>query len=162
MADCTTNKMVGKDCVLEYALGCGDELPLPEDWKRFGGMRTKSISAGWDTIDATTDDLVGYVRENLATYQNFSISGDGAVLRGDSEGALNVKALYKHFMNPTTTGGQPVVWLRITFPGFLQFTMFSILTTMDIEAPEELVTFSMEAQATNSNYGVQVEDAPTV
>lgn len=159
--NCTTNKLVGKDCVLEYAMGCGDEKPQNGDWKRFGGMRTKSLSAGWDTIDATTDDLVGYVRENLATYQNFSVSGDGAVLRGDSDGAVNAKALYKHFMNPTATGGQPVIWLRLTFPGFLRFTVYTILTTMDLEAPEELVTFSMEAMATSSNFGVIVEDAPS-
>lgn len=161
MANCTTNKMVGKDCVLEYALGCGDEMPLTEDWKRFGGMRTKSLSAGWDTIDSTTDDLVGFVRENLATYQNFSISGDGAVLRGDSQGALNAKDLYKHFMNPLASGGQPVIWVRLTFPGFLRFTAFCIISTLDLEAPEELVTFSLELMATSSAFGVVVEDAPS-
>lgn len=167
MATCAPKKYVGRDVVMEYAIGCGDTLPLEAEWKRFGAMRTKSFSAPWDTVDATADDIIGYVRENLVTYQSMTVSGDGTLLRGDGDDAENLILLNLHYFNPVATGGQPVAWFRLTFPD-LTFTVFMIINDLSREAPnDEVATYSFEAMATASDFGLIVErtidpDAPDV
>lgn len=155
---CETTKYVGRDVVLEYAIGCGDARPGPSDWKRFGSLRTKEFSLSWDTTDVTDSDSIGALRENLATFQTLTISGDGIA---KASGANNLVELTKHVVNPAATNGQPLVWLRMTFPD-LTFTAFMLLSTMSRSAAyDDVVTYSMEASATASDFGLLVEDTPT-
>lgn len=158
---CKPSNLLGRLCVFEYALGCGNALPAPGDWKRMGGMVSKSLSAGWDTIDVTDDDTVGYVRSNMATWMTFEVSGNGNLKTDDTQDAANFKELYKHFFNPASTGGQPYVWVRLTAPGFLRFTAFCLLSELPLEFPEDQSTYSITATAAASQFGVMVEDAPT-
>lgn len=156
---CQKQKFVGRDVVLEYFIGCGDELPGAADWVRLGSMRTKEFTLEWETTDATADDSVGSLRENLATFQSLSISGDGTV-RVSGGGAQGLIDLTKHVANPALTDGQPVAWVRITFPD-LTFTAFMIVTNMSRSAPfDDVVTYSFEASATASDYGLLVDDTP--
>lgn len=159
MAVCKNKKYVGRDVVLEYVIGCGDVMPAANEWKRFGSMRTKEFSAEWDSTDATADDSIGSLRENLATFLSLTMSGDGTLtLTGD--GAANLKEMTKHFLNPIATGGQPVAWFRMTFPD-LTFTAFMLLSTFSRSAPfDDVATYSMEASATASDFGLIVEDTP--
>lgn len=155
---CETTKYVGRDVVLEYAIGCGDQKPVDGDWKRFGSLRTKEFSLSWDTTDVTDSDSIGALRENLATFQNLTISGDGMA---KASGVGNLVELTKHFVNPVATNGQPLVWMRMTFPD-LTFTAFMLLSTLSRSAPyDDAVTYSMEATATASDFGLIVEDTPT-
>lgn len=155
MADCKSNKFVGRACVLEFAIGCGDKPPAESEWRRLSAMRTKSMSLKWDTIDATADDSTGAVKENLAGYQEFSISGDG-VCKAAGQGAAELIALTRHVANPSQTGGQPFAWLRLTFPD-LVVRAFCIITDMSREAPhDDVVTYSLEASLTASDYGLAV------
>ncbi len=159
MANCKSTKYVGRDVVLEYAIGCGDTLPAEADWKRFGSMRTKEFNLEWETTDATADDSIGALRENLATFQSLTISGDGTC-KASGAGSANLIELTKHVANPAATGGQPTAWLRMTFPD-LTFTAFMIITTMSRSAPfDDVTTYSMEASATASDFGLIVEDTP--
>lgn len=154
-------KYVGRDVVLEYAIAEGDAVPLEAAWKRFGSLRTKEFGLEWETTDGTADDSVGALRENLATFQTLSISGDG-VCKASGAGAANLIELTKHVANPTATDGQPVAWIRMTFPD-LTFTAFMIITNMSRSAPyDDVVTFSLEASATASDFGLIVEDTPAV
>ena len=156
---CNQIKYVGRDVVLEYQIGCGDEMPDPGQWKGFGSLRTKEFTLEWDTTDATADDSIGALRENLATFQTLSVSGDG-VCKASGNGAANLVELTKHVANPAATSGQPVVWIRLTFPD-LTFTAFMIVTNMSRSAPyDDVVTFSFEASATASDFGLIVEDTP--
>lgn len=159
MANCKSQKYVGRDVILEYAIGCADELPLPNEWKRFGSLRTKEFTLEWETADVTADDSIGALRENLATFQNLSISGDG-IAKASGAGAANLIELTKHVANPTATNGQPFAWLRMTFPD-LTFTAFMIVSNMSRSAPyADGVTYSMSAAATASDFGLLVEDTP--
>ncbi|WP_298016680.1 phage tail tube protein [uncultured Castellaniella sp.] len=159
MAICKSTKYVGRDVVLEYAIGCGDARPVEADWKRFGSMRTKEFNLEWETTDATADDSIGALRENLATFQSLTISGDGTC-KASGAGSANLIELTKHVANPAATGGQPTAWLRMTFPD-LTFTAFMIITTMSRSAPfDDVTTYSMEASATASDFGLIVEDTP--
>ena len=156
---CNKTKFVGRDVVPEYAIACGDALPLPGDWKRLGSMRTKEFNLEWETTDATADDSVGALRETLATFQTLSVSGDGTV-KASGLGAENLIELTKHVANPEATDGQPVVWIRLTFPD-LTFTTFMIITNLSRSAPfDDVVTFSFEASATASDFGLMVDDTP--
>lgn len=156
---CEKQKFVGRDVVLEYYIGCGDVLPLENQWKRLGSMRTKDFTLEWETTDATADDSIGNLRENLATFQSLSVSGDGT-LKASGAGSANLIEITKHVANPAATGGQPVAWIRLTFPD-LTFTAFMIVTNMSRSAPyDDVATYSFEASATASDFGLIVEDTP--
>lgn len=156
---CNKTKYVGRDVVLEYFIGCGDVLPVEADWKRFGSMRTKEFTLEWETTDATADDSVGALRENLATFQTLSISGDGT-LKVTGAGAANLIEVTKHVANPVATSGQPVMWMRMTFPD-LTFTAFMLVSNMSRSAPfDDVATYSLEASATASDFGLVVQDTP--
>lgn len=156
---CNKTKYVGRDVVLEYSIGCGSALPETDDWKVFGSLRTKEFNLSWDTTDGTDSDSVGALRENLATFQSLSISGDG-VCKASGAGAQNLIDLTKHVANPTATGGQPIAWMRMTFPD-LTFTALMLLSNMSRSAPyDDVVTYSMESSATASDFGLIVTDTP--
>lgn len=156
---CQQMKIVGRDVALEYAIGCGDTLPTESEWKRFGSLRTKEFNLAWDTTDATDSDSIGALRENLATFQTLTISGDGTV-KVAGGGAANLKELTKHVAKPVSTGGQPTAWMRMTFPD-LTFIAFMLLTTLSRSSPhDDIVTYSMEASATASDFGLIIEDTP--
>lgn len=159
MANCKNQNYVGREVVLEAVIACGDTLPQENEWRRVGSMRTKEFNLEWETTDATADDSVGALRANLATFQTLSISGEG-ISRVSGEGSELLIELTKHVARPDATGGQPVVWLRMTFPD-LTFTAFMIISNMSRSAPlEDVVTFSLEASATASDFGLIVEDTP--
>lgn len=161
MPVCKSNKYTGKDVVLEYAIGCGDVRPTDADFKRMGSMRTKEFTVEWETADATADDSIGALRENLPTFQTLSISGDGTH-KVAGAGASDLTELTRHIISPDATGGKPYIWLRMTFPD-LTFTAFMILTNFSRSAPyDDVVTYSMEASATSSDFGLIVEDTPDV
>ncbi|MCI2809391.1 phage tail tube protein [Eoetvoesiella caeni] len=156
---CNKTKYTGRDVVLEYFIGCGDALPAEADWKRFGSMRTKEFTLEWETADGTADDSVGALRENLATFQSLSISGDGT-LKASGSGSANLIEMTKHVANPTATGGEPVAWMRMTFPD-LTFVAFMLVTNMSRSAPyDDVATYSLEASATASDFGLIVTDTP--
>ena len=156
---CKKLKYTGRDVVLDYHIGCGDELPLADDWKSLGSMRTKELTLEWETADATADDSVDALRENLATFQTMSISGDGT-LKASGGGSASITELTKHIVKPIATGGQPVMWLRMTFPD-VTFIAFMLLTNMSRSAPyDDVATYSLEASATTSDFGLIVEDTP--
>lgn len=157
MAVCKSQKFTGRLAVLEYVIGCGDEVPDDLDWERVGAMRSKELTIEWETTDATADDSVGSLRENLATFQSLSVSGDGTV-KTSGAGAEASKTLTKHVARPTATGGEPYAWIRLTYPD-LTFTFFAIVTNMSRSAPyDDVTTYSFEASATASDFGLIVED----
>lgn len=156
---CIKQKFTGRDVVLEYSIGCGDQLPLEVDWKRFGSLRTKEFEINWDSQDATDSDSVGALRESLATFQTLKMSGDGTV-KASGAGSANLIELTKHVARPEATGGDPVAWMRMTFPD-LTFIAYMLMTKIARSAPyDNVVTYSMEATATASDFGLIVEDTP--
>lgn len=158
MATCKSQKFTGRVAVLEYAIGCGDALPASGDWKRLGAMRTKDLNIEWETADGTADDSIGSLRENLATFQSLSVSGDGT-LKASGSGSAALIEMTKHVVKPE--GGEPVAWIRLTYPD-LTFTFFAIVTNMSRSAPyDDVATYSFEASATSSDFGLMVEDTPS-
>lgn len=163
MAGCKSNAYSGKDVALEYALACGDVDPLGVgfNWLPLGAMRTKEFGLTWDTTDASSDQSIGALRENIATFKSLTISGDGVAYRTDTARS-NLKALTKHVFNPGDDfADQPVAWLRMTFPD-LTFIAYMIINDLSRSAPhDDVVTFSLEATATTSDFGLIILDTPS-
>lgn len=158
MAKCKSQKFTGRLAVLEYAIKCGDAVPGPSEWKRLGAMRTKDLNIEWETADGTADDSIGSLRENLATFQGLSVSGDGT-LKVSGSGSAALIEMTKHVAKPE--GGEPVAWIRLTYPD-LTFTFFAVVTNMSRSAPyDDVATYSFEASATASDFGLIVEDTPS-
>ena len=159
MAGCELDKYVGRDVGMEFALACGDVDPRTLSFLPIGALRAKEFTLEWDTVDATADDNKGNTRSSLATYKTFSTSGDGTCMRKDGTQS-NQTALYKHVNDPQGTSGQPVAWIRITCPDITVYA-FCIITTIGRTMPfDELATFNFEATATDSPFGVIIEDTP--
>lgn len=155
---CNQTKYVGKGVIIEYAIACPEDRPASGDYLRLGAMRTKEFNLEWETADATADDSIGSLRENLATFQTATVSGDGVLVNSADGSALT--ELTKHFANPVATSGQPVVWMRMTFPD-VTFEAAMLLTTLSRSAPyDDVATYSLEASATASPYGLLIEDTP--
>lgn len=154
MASCNDKgAYVGRAVVLEYAFGSPDVLPKESEWKRFSSLRTKEFNAPWETIDSTTDDTKGYVRSNNVTYQSLTISGDGLAT---SVGTLT--DLNSFYFNPPC--GQPKLWLRMTFPD-ITYVAYMILSNLSRSATyDDNVSFSMEAMATASDFGILTFPTP--
>lgn len=161
--NCELDKYIGRDVGLEFAIICGDVDPrLPAtNWLPIGALRAKEFTLEWDTVDATADDNKGNTRSSLATYKTFSTSGDGTCKRKDGSQS-NQTALFKHVNDPQGTSGQPVAWIRITCPDITVYA-FCIITSIGRTMPfDELATFNFAATATDSPFGVLVEDTPVV
>lgn len=157
---CDTTKYVGRAVPLEYQIGCSDTPPVEGSWLSFGSMTTKKLDLKWDDTDVTGDDSVGALRESLATFLSAEVSGDGFCPNRSATTYANFKALTKHFINPTTTGGQPVIWLRLTYPD-VTFTFNALLTELSRDSPsDDGVKFTISAKATASSAGITVEDTP--
>lgn len=157
MATCSNDKFKGAIVAVRYQFGCGDTLPNPNAWKRVGAMRGKEMGLEWETVDGTTDDSIGSLRENLTTFLGFTISGDGLVKVSDGTES-NLTELTKHVAVPA--GGSPVAWMQMIYPD-LTFTAFMNITNMSRTAPyDDLASYSLEASATASDFGLIVEDTP--
>ncbi len=105
---------VGRDVKVEFALK-GETLPKPAagDYKILGMMRAKSINTTWDTVDTTADKSQNFTKTALVTFKSVEFSGDGVSY--DDE-VHNQNLLEKHVVSPPVeTGGQPKVWLKITY-----------------------------------------------
>lgn len=162
MAGCKLDGYVGRLVAVEYFLGCGDVDPRDPNiaWAPIGPMTTKGHNLTWETADVTTDQTVGNLRANLATWQTFEISGSGIATPQDGTRS-NLSALTKHIANPAAEfSGQPVAWIRLTYPD-LTFIAFMLLTTASRDAPtDQPVTFEFAASATTSDFGLIVLDTP--
>ena len=162
MAVCANASMVGRDYTIEMYIGCGDVKPDPADYEPIGAFTSKEIGIEWDTVDPTSDASVGAVKETLASYLNFTISGDLVARVADEVGKINQLKLVKHVANPTATGGQPFAWIRATGPD-LTYECFMLVSNISLSAPTtDVVTRSFEAAAAASPFGLTVTDTPVV
>lgn len=173
MPGCSLPEYVGREVAVEYALACGDVDPVSLAFKRIGAMTTKGFSLTWDTTELSTDagsptpgtpeaaaTIINALRTNLATFKNFTVTGDGLARRKDDAWS-NLIELTKHVGNPGLGfNGQPVAWIRLTFPD-LTFICYCIINDLGRGAPTDTaVTFSFGAMATSSPFGLIINDTP--
>jgi len=109
-----STQFVGRDVVVNYAIGLKTVDPATLTFKRLGMMRGKSMKTSWDTVDVTGDTSPDYTKENLVTFKSVEFSGDGVSY---GEDVANQKEMKSHVINPGSgTGNQPMVWIQMIDP----------------------------------------------
>lgn len=156
-AGCPRDTYAGSMVPIEIGLACGNVNPTTLTYMPIGAMRGSDVSIEWDTVDGTTAQSKGSNRENYATFQTLTISGDG-VCRVKDGSLSNQTMLWRHVSKPV--GGQPIVWVRVTYPDITIYA-YCILSSMGRAIQyDDLATYTWEAQSTGSDYGVVIEDTP--
>lgn len=109
-----SEQFVGRDVVLNFAIGTESVDPATLTFKRLGMMRTKSMRTSWDTVDTTADMSPSFTKTNLVTFKMVEFTGDGVSY---GEDLANQKEFKAHVISPGSgTGNQPKVWLQMIDP----------------------------------------------
>lgn len=162
MAGCENPKYIGKNVTIEAFIGCGDVKPENADYFPIGAFTSKEQTIEWDQVDPTADDSPGNIKETMATYLNYSVSGDLTARRADVVGVANQIKLIKHVIKPVLTGGQPYAWIRLTAPD-LTYECFMLISNISNSYPTgDVATRTFEAAAAPSPFGLIVTDTPVV
>jgi len=136
---------VGRDVKVEFALK-SEALPKPAagDYKILGMMRAKSLNTTWDTVDTTADKSPNFTKTSLVTFKNVEFSGDGVSY--DDE-VHNQEVLEQHVVSPpVSTGYQPKVWFKITYPSGKVYEGPFIVSSWSNDSPyANEATWSMSA-----------------
>lgn len=128
---------VGRDVLVEYAVGLETATPASLTYKVLGMMRGKELSASWDSADTTGDKSEAFTRTSLVTFKSVEFSGDGVTYTDDVHNQIDFES---NVVNPPVeTNYQPKFWLRITYPnkvytGPFLVTEFTNSTAFDAEA----------------------------
>lgn len=156
---CPREGYIGSMVPIEIGLACGNVDPTTIEYMPIGAQRGADVSIEWDTVDGTSADSKGSTRENYATFQSMTISGDGICKAKD--GTLsNQTMMFKHVAKPV--GGQPVVWIRVTYPDITIYAFCIIKSMGRATQYDDLATYTWEAVTTATEFGVVIEDTPAV
>ncbi len=156
---CPQDAYVGKLVPIDFAMACGNVDPTTLSYMPIGAQQGGDISIDWDTVDGTHAGSKGSTRANYATFQAVTVSGDGICMAKD--GSLsNQTMLWKHVAKPI--GGQPIVWLRLTFPDITIYVYCIIKSMSRAITFDDLSKYTWEANSTSSEFGVVIEDTPQV
>lgn len=145
-----SEQFVGRDVVVNFAIGLESANPTSLTFKRLGMMRGKTMKTSWDTVDTTADQSPAFTKTNLVTFKAVEFSGDGVSY---GEAVANQKELKAHVISPgSATGNQPKVWLQMIDPDGDQYEGPFIVNEWSDERPHaDAATWSMSAM---SNGGV--------
>lgn len=145
MAGCESGAFTGRDVMVYYFIGCPNEKPTTDQYKRLGMLRGKTTSVEWDTADATGDMSPEFTKENLTTYKSVSFSGDGVSRK---EQVYNQAELKAHVFSPGgATNNQPFVWLKIISPIDITEGPFLMPKWESQDPYDDVSTWSTEASS---------------
>jgi predicted secreted protein len=141
-----STQFVGRDVIVNFAIGVESDDPSGLTFKRLGMMRTKSMKTTWDTVDTTADMSPDYTKTNLVTFKMVEFTGDG-VSYGEDE--ANQKEFKAHVISPGAgTNNQPKVWLQLIDPDGDQYEGPFIVTEWSDERPyADAATWSTAAMS---------------
>lgn len=147
---------VGRDVMVEFALGDEDQAEGSLSWLNLGMMRGKSIKTSWDTADTTADDSADFTKTSLVTFKNVEFSGDGVSY---DDAIFNQETLEAHVVSPgASTGNQPKAWFRLTYPSGKKYVGPFIVSEWSNDSPySDAATWSITAM---SNGEVTLTPAP--
>ena len=140
---------VGRDVVVNFAIGLESASPASLTFKRLGMMRGKTMKTSWDTVDTTADMSPAFTKTNLVTFKAVEFSGDGVSY---TDAAHNQKTFHAQVVSPgISTDNQPKVWLRLTDPDGSNYVGPFIVSEWSDERPyADSATWSITA-ASNGN-----------
>ncbi|HBE9089575.1 Ig-like domain-containing protein [Serratia fonticola] len=141
--------LVGKNVVLEVALGCADTMPAEEDWKALAAGTSKSADLSPNTVTSDADDGGAWVA-NATTNADATISFEGEVRTKDSLDQFGFGRYFKYFVDEMNALRQPTIWVRIII-GPIEFTGYMVITALSTDGgTNDIVTFSTEFKVADS------------
>lgn len=141
-----SEQFVGRDVVVNFAIGLESAVPASLTFKRLGMMRGKTMKTSWDTVDTTADQSPAFTKTNLVTFKMVEFSGDGVSY---GEAVANQKELKAHVISPgSATGNQPKVWLQMIDPDGDQYEGPFIVNEWSDDRPHaDAATWSLSAMS---------------
>lgn len=105
--------------------------------KVLAGQKNATLSRSAESIDATSKDTVGFWKESLQGFKEFSIDADGAYVESDAA----YQALEEAFLNSNN------VDVYLEMPSGQRYEGNCTITDFSIEFPyDDLVTYSLSLQ----------------
>ena len=137
---------VGRDVLVEFAIGSEDAVEAGLVYQNLGMMRGKSIKTSWDTVDTTADDSPGFTKTSLVTFKNVEFSGDGVSY---DDAVYNQEILEAHVVSPgIATQNQPKVWFKLTYPSGKIYSGPFIVSEWSNDSPySDAATWSISASS---------------
>ena len=134
---------VGRDVVVEFAIGAETVDPNTLTFKRIGQVRTKGLEVNWETADTTADMSPSYTKTSLVTFKEVKLSMDGVTY---TEDAYNQNEFEQAIVAPgAATNYQPKMWARLSYADKVYQGPF-IFTSYKNDAPYDgALTWSCEA-----------------
>lgn len=117
MAECTTSTInPGKVVTVGYAVGCGDADRESLTYLPLGTINSKQLSYAAEVAN-TTNDLSGGVTSEIVVRTGLELSVSGFLTNNDSA-VSSQNALINYYWTELNAGRQPVVWIKISGPGY--------------------------------------------
>ncbi len=126
-------KMTGMKCKVYIHDGITGKL--------LAGQRNATLSRSAETVDATSKDTLGFWKEPLAGFKEWSIDCDGAFIESDAAYGL----LETAFINSNNV----VVYIEL--PSGTKYKGETTITDFSLEFPyDDLVTYSVSLQGSGA------------
>lgn len=141
-----STQFVGRDVLVNFAIGVESDEPSALTFKRLGMMRGKEMDTSWDTVDTTADMSPAFTKTNLVTFKMMTFTGDGVSY---GEDVANQKEFKSHVISPGAgTDNQPKVWLQMIDPDGDQYEgPFIVNQWSDSRPYADAATWSMSAMS---------------
>lgn len=142
--------LVGKNVVLEVALGCADTVPTEVDWQALAAGTSKTIDFSPNTVTSDADDKGAWV-DNAITNADATISFEGEVRKNDALDQFGFGKFVKYFTDEMNAKRQPTLWVRVQL-GPIEFVGYMVTTALSTDGgTNDIVTFSTEFKVYDGN-----------
>ncbi|AZS56801.1 MULTISPECIES: Ig-like domain-containing protein [Enterobacterales] len=142
--------LVGKNVVLEVALGCADTVPTEVDWQALAAGTSKTIDFSPNTVTSDADDKGAWV-DNAITNADATISFEGEVRKNDALDQFGFGKFVKYFTDEMNAKRQPTLWVRVQL-GPIEFVGYMVATALSTDGgTNDIVTFSTEFKVYDGN-----------
>ncbi|MCG8709270.1 Ig domain-containing protein [Brenneria sp. 4F2] len=142
--------LVGKNVVLEVALGCADTVPTEEGWQALAAGTSKTIDFSPNTVTSDADDKGAWV-DNAITNADATISFEGEVRKNDALDQFGFGKFVKYFTDEMNAKRQPTLWVRVQL-GPIEFVGYMVATALSTDGgTNDIVTFSTEFKVYDGN-----------
>lgn len=142
--------LVGKDVVLEVALGCADTRPTEEEFQALAAGTSKTADLSPNTVTSDADDKGAWV-ENAVTNADATFSFEGEVRKGDALDQFGFGKFFKYFVDELNAKRQPTIWVRVVI-GPIEIIGYMVITALSTDGgTNDIVTFSTEFKIYDGN-----------
>lgn len=142
--------LVGKNVVLEVALGCADTRPSEADWMALAAGTSKTIDFSPNTVTSDADDKGAWV-DNAITNSDLTISFEGEVRTSDALDQFGFGRFAKYYADELNAKRQPTIWVR-TQIGPIEVSGYMLTTALSTDGgTNDIVSFSTEFKVYDGN-----------